>query len=138
MNKFQPFHFRNVNDFLDALPENELKLVEALRSLVFECLPDAKEKLSYNVPYYYRFSRICFIWPGSVPWGKTIKEGVEFGFCKGHLLSDASYLDKGQRKEVFLKTFYNLKDVDWDRLRQLLFEACVIDEEDGKKRKQCF
>ena len=127
MNRFQPFSFRSVTDFLDYLPPDELRIVERLRGLVFECIPDAREKLAYNVPFYYRHARICFIWPGSVPWGKTEKKGVELGFCKGHLLPDPSYLNIGNRKEVYIKTFYSTRDIDADRIRGLLYEASAID-----------
>ena len=51
MNKFQPIRFSSVNELLDHLPPDELKTVERLQNLVLECIPDAKEKLSYNVPY---------------------------------------------------------------------------------------
>lgn len=136
MNKFQNVSFNNVHQFLAYLPDGELKMVEQLRELVFECIPAVKEKLAYNVPFYYRYLRICFIWPGSVQWGSKPKEGVEFGFCKGNLLSDPSYLNIGNRKEVYIKTFYSLKEIDWDILRQLLFEAVVIDEEENRKAKQ--
>ena len=135
MNKFQPFSFTTVNDFLSYLPDEELKIVEALRMLVIKCVPDAKEKLSYNVPFYFRYARICFIWPGSVPWGKKIKTGVELGFCKGYLLPDPSYLNIGNRKEVFIKTFHSLKEIDWDLLQQLLYEAIAIDEEQYRNNK---
>ena len=127
-NRFQPIAFSHVHDFLAYLPPEELDMVELLRSIILECIPDCKEKLAYNVPFYYRYSRICFIWPGSVPWGKT-KEGVEMGFCKGHLLSDSSYLNVGNRKEVFIKTFQNSKEINTGKLRALLYEAVLIDEE---------
>ena len=133
MNPFQNVSFRNINDFLDYLPEDELKIVEALRNLIFECIPEVKEKLAYNVPYYYQHGRICFIWPGSVPWGKKLKKGVEFGFCKGNKLSDPSYLNTGNRKEVYTKTFNTFKEIDWERMRQLIFEATVIDLETAKR-----
>src|SRR5829696_3835563 len=107
MNRFQDVDFRNVNDFLDYLPDKELGIVERLRELVFECIPDAKEKLAYNVPFYYRHSRICFIWPGIVQWGKTKKAGVQFALCRGNLLADPSYLDTGNRKEMYYKTFFS-------------------------------
>jgi hypothetical protein len=136
MNKFQPFSFKNVNDFLGTLPEDELKITEALRALAFECIPDVKEKLGYNVPFYSRYSRICFIWPGAVPWGKKIKKGVELGFCKGNFLADPSYLNIGNRKEVYIKTFYSLKEIDQDVVRQLLYEAAVIDEEQALLKKK--
>lgn len=135
MNKFQSVSFKNIHEFLFYLPDNELKIVEQLREMVFECIPDVKEKLSYNVPFYYRYSRICFIWPGSVQWGSKPKEGVEFAFCKGYLLSDTSYLNIGNRKEMYNKTFYSLKEVDWETLRQLLYEAVVIDEEEAIRKR---
>jgi hypothetical protein len=135
MNKFQPFSFSSVNELLDTLPPNELKLVVLLRNLILQSIPGAKEKLSYNVPYYFRHSRTCFIWPGSVPWGKTIKQGVTLGFCKGHLLTDPSYLETGNRKEVFAKTFYSTKDIDRASVQQLLCEAVVIDEESKRFKK---
>ena len=101
---------------------------------MLEHMPDVREKLAYNVPFYYRHSRICFIWPGSVPWGTHKKRGVELGFCRGHLLSDASYLERGNRKEVFIKTFHHVREINIEKLKSLFFEAVVIDEERMKKR----
>ena len=136
MNKFQPFSFKTVDEFLASLQEDELRITEALRTLVIECIPDVKEKLGYNVPFYSRYSRICFIWPGSVPWGKNVKQGVEFGLCKGNLLADPSYLTIGNRKEVYIKTFHSLKEINQDIIRQLLYEASVIDEEQASLKKK--
>jgi hypothetical protein len=136
MSKLQNVAFQSMNEFLHFLPDEELKIVEALRSLVQECIPDVKEKLAYNVPYYYRHSRICFIWPSAVQWGKTVKSGVEFGFCKGHLLPDPSYLHSGNRKEVYIKTFHSLKEINTEIVRQLLYEAVMIDEEAYSSKKK--
>ena len=128
MNKFQDFDFRNVNDFLDYLPDKDLKIVERLRELIFDCIPDVQEKLAYNVPFYSRHSRICFVWPGVIYWGSTRREGVDLGFCKGNFLPDPSYLEIGNRKQIYVKTFLNTKEIDSERLRQLLYEAVMIDE----------
>lgn len=128
MNKFQNIGFKSVGEFLDYLPANELEIVDELRSLVFECIPEVKEKLSYNVPFYSRNNSICFIWPASVPWGKVENNGVKFGFTKGSLLKDyASYLGKGDRKQVYTKTFFTPAEIDFDILRDYLFEALEID-----------
>lgn len=70
MNKFQNVRFNNVEEFLDYLPDNEREIVDFLRNIVFNSLPNPTEKLSYNVPYYYLHSRVCFIWPAAIPWGK--------------------------------------------------------------------
>lgn len=129
MNKFQPIDFQDLDDLLAFLPEDELKIVEALRNLVYGCIPQVKEKLSYNVPFFRVRKTICFIWPGSVPWGGTF-EGVQFGFTYGHLLTDEkNYLEAGKRKYVRTRTFKSLKEIDFDQLRTLLFEAAEIDSQ---------
>lgn len=128
MAKFQSLSFSTVGEFLDYLPENELQIVEALRDLVLEAIPECREKLSYNVPYYYRFARICFIWPSAVPWGKVARSGVMFGFCAGHLLHDEiNYLEKGSRKQVYTKTYLDRQEIAVDLLRAYIFEAVEID-----------
>jgi hypothetical protein len=123
----QPMAFKSVTEFLHYLPEDQLLIVEALRHLVLECLPGCTEKLAYNVPFFYRYSRICFIWPAAVPWG-AVKSGVQIGFCKGSLLSDTAYLTADGRRSVFVKRFDSPKEIDADRLGALLYEAVQIDE----------
>ena len=74
----QGIKFKSLLEFWEFLPEKERIVVDVLRQIVLKNLPPyCKEKLSYNVPYYYGKRRICLIWPGSVPWG-GIREGVFF------------------------------------------------------------
>lgn len=130
-NKLQPVSFRNIDEFFDFLPEDELKMVQIFRKLVLDCLPASTEKLSYNVPFYRINKNVCFIWPSSVLWGKTISfKGVRFGFNSGFLLRDEiNYLDKGTRKQVYWKDFTSINQEDLDILRTYLFEAAEIDRE---------
>ena len=125
----QNVHFKSLNEFFDFLPEKELELVEYLRELVFQCIPDAREKLAYNVPYYQRHKNICFIWPASILWGKKkTYEGVRFGFTQGYLLTDeTNYLDRGDRKYVYWKDFAQIKQINVPMLEAFLFEAVLID-----------
>ncbi len=127
----QKIKFRNVTDFLESLPEIELVIVETLRELYLESIPNCKEKLAYNVPFYYRHSRIVFIWPASVPWG-SVDKGVVFGFCKGTQLFN---LDISNKKSVGRKIFTSAKDININEIRQLLYEAVLLDEQDHKKKK---
>jgi hypothetical protein len=124
----QDVSFRNVDEFLDFLPEEELKITLRLRKIVLDCIPNVTEKLSYNVPYYFLKKRICFIWPASILWGKKqTYEGVRFGFTSGHLLHDKTgYLDKGDRKEVYWRDFKSLKEIDEEVLREFIFQAVYI------------
>ncbi|MEQ9263783.1 MAG: DUF1801 domain-containing protein [Balneolaceae bacterium] len=129
MNKFQNVSFNSIDEFLDYLPEDELVIVEELRRLVFECIPDIKEKLSYNVPFFKRNRTVCFIWPASVPWGKVERNGVQLGFTSGHLINDfAGYLNMGTRKSVAIKTFFSIDEIESDLLRAYFFEALDVDD----------
>ena len=107
---------------------------------MLETLSGCTEKLSYGAPFYFRHARICYIWPGSITWGKSTSDGVIIGFCKGHELQDASWLEKGARKEIFIKRFKNRKEIDAAMLKALLFESLEIDtasylnRKSGKKR----
>ncbi len=136
--KMQNVSFNNIEEFLAYLPEDELKIVELLRKIVFSCTPDCTEKLSYNVPFYKKHTNICFIWPSSVTWGNNMKQrGVRFGFSNGYQLQDEiNYLDKGDRKQVYWRDFYDVKDIDTDLLKAYIFEAALIDEKNMKAKKK--
>ena len=84
----QNVQFDSIAELLEFLPEDELKLTEYFRRLIFECVPDVEEKLSYNVPFYRRNAGIFFLWPGAVSWGKVRHAGVRFGFQQGYLMQD--------------------------------------------------
>lgn len=128
--RMQAVKFKHIEEFLEFLPEQELRITLALRRLVLECMPMVREKLSYNVPYYSLNKSICFIWPAAVLWGKKpTYEGVRFGFTKGYLMEDEiGYLEKGTRKQVFWRDFKTMQDIDFELLRAYIFEAIMIDE----------
>ncbi|MBP6025695.1 DUF1801 domain-containing protein [Ferruginibacter sp.] len=134
--KMQNVSFRNMEEFLEFLPEDELKTVTILRKLVLHCIPECTEKLSYNVPFYKKHSNICFIWPSCVTWGEKMNQrGVRFGFSKGYLLTDETgYLDKGSRKQVYWRDFTSVKEIDVDLLKAYIYEAAAIDEEKLSKK----
>lgn len=132
----QPVTFATIDDFLAYLPDPERKIVDFLRNLVLDCIPGVTEKLAYNVPYYYRHSRIAFIWPASVPWGSVKLTGVQLGFCQGNLLQDPiNYLEKGNRKQVYTKTFTRVEELAVDLIKMYLFEAVQVDEQIRKIRQ---
>ncbi len=137
LHKMQSVSFRIIEDFLEYLPENELKIVQFLRNLVLDCVPGCKEKLSYNVPYYRRHYTICFIWPASVTWGSKITyQGVRMGFTNGNLLAnDNNYLDKGNRKQVYWKDYSDTREINVPLLKSCLFDAVYIDEERAKIKR---
>lgn len=131
--------FQSVQHLLEFLPPEQLEITEFLRELVYESIPSVREKLSFNVPFFFGNRAICFIWPGAVPWGNRTKPGVEFGFNQANLLRDpGQYLERGSRKQVFSKRFFAVSEIPRDLLQQYLWEAAEIDEllERDKLRKK--
>lgn len=63
--------FHSLYEFLDFISKNDLEIVQALRGIIHEGIPDCIGKLSYNVPAFYRHVRLCFVWPPSVAWGNV-------------------------------------------------------------------
>jgi uncharacterized protein YdhG (YjbR/CyaY superfamily) len=125
--------YETVEEFLRDLPADERAMCEMLRRIVFSNIPDAVEKFSYGVPYYFRYSRIVCIWPHSV-WGGP-KKGVFLGICRGHLLSnEQGLIEMGNRKEFGLIRFTDVKDLNETALSEIIQEAVMIDEEIGKKK----
>jgi len=130
MNFQQGIKFKSLLEFWEFLPEKERIVVDVLRQIVLKNLPPyCKEKLSYNVPYYYGKRRICLIWPGSIPWG-GIRQGVLFGFCYGNRLSDpGNYLTHGTNKQVFYRIYHSPDEIDYDAIVSLLKEAVDVDNQ---------
>ena len=112
----------------DSLPEQERLIVDVLRQLIIEVLPlNCKEKISYNVPFFYGNRGICIIWPATIPRG-GIKSGVLLGFWHGNRLRDEDhYLTHGTNKRVFYKIYHSVNDIDTEAVIKLLNEAVALD-----------
>ena len=129
--KMQNVSFRNVDEFLEFLPDDELKIVKLLRKIIFDCVPNITEILSYNVPFYKKNKGMFFIWPSSILWGKKKSySGIRFGFQQGYLLRDDLHIFiKGNRKQVYYLDFLNLYETNIDVLKTYIFDAVLIDEQ---------
>ncbi len=113
----------------ELLPEQERIIVDVLRQIVKENLPvECKEKISYNVPFFYGNRGICIIWPSTVPRG-GIKEGVLFGFWYGNRLYDHDhYLTHGTNKQIFYRIYKTADEIDERAIVKLLKEAIIVDK----------
>ncbi len=118
----------NLLELQAHLPEQEWILTDILREVVKQNLPQyCKEKIAFNVPYFYGSKGICIIWPASVPRG-GIKNGVLFGFWQGYLLNDINkYLVRGTNKKVFYKIYHDPVDIDLNAISALLEDAVRLD-----------
>jgi hypothetical protein len=109
----RPMKLRNLVELYNLLPEDEMIMVEVLRQIIIETLPPyCKEKLSYNVPFFYGNKGICIIWPSRIPRG-GIKKGVLLGFWHGHQLKDEDrFLLQGTNKQIFYKIYETPEEID--------------------------
>lgn len=117
-----------MGEFWAWLPDDEREIVDVLRQIVIENLPeDTVERFAWNVPCYYGRRQICIIWPASVPRG-GIKQGVLLGFSQGWRLKDVdSYLTHGTNKVIFYKIYRSIDQIDERAIAKLLHEAAQLD-----------
>ena len=113
----------------EQITENERMIVDVLRQVIKTYLPaDCKEKISYNVPFFYRNRGLCIIWPSTIPRG-GIKKGVLLGFWYGNRLNDVDhYLTHGTNKQIFYKIYNDVEDINVKAVVKLLKEAVKLDK----------
>jgi hypothetical protein len=119
---------RNLVELFAILPEEERIIVDVLRQIILDTLPPyCKEKISYNVPFFYGNKSICIIWPSTVPRG-GIKKGVLLGFWYGNKLKDVdNFLTHGTNKQIFYKIYQTPEEINDKPIIKLLKEAIKLD-----------
>lgn len=129
-----PARIRSLIQLYEILTAEERIIVDVLRQIILETLPAyCKERISYNVPFFYGQKGICIIWPASVPRG-GIKTGVLLGFWHGNKLNDSGgYLTRGTNKQVFYRIFKSAEEIDEEAIKRLLREALKLDSQFYKK-----
>ena len=119
---------KNLVELFTILPDDERIIVDVLRQIILDVLPPyCKEKISYNVPFFYGNKGICIIWPSTVPRG-GIKKGVLLGFWYGNKLKDVDgFLTRGTNKQVFYKIYQTPEEINDKPIIKLLKEAIKVD-----------
>lgn len=125
---------QSIAELFDLITEEERIIVDVLRTMILDFgKGEIKEKMAYNVPYFYRNHGMCIVWPSSIPRG-GIKQGVLLGFWYGNMLSDTeAYLTHGTNKQIYYRIFLRAEDIDADAIRTLLSEALKYDQVKKKK-----
>ena len=125
----KPFKINSLVQLFTMLPESERVIVDVLRQIIIENLPTyCREKISFNVPFFYGKNGICIIWPSTVPRG-GITEGVLLGFWQGNKLNDVDhYLTHGTNRKVFYKIYKSHEEINEAAIAKLLKEAVRVDQ----------
>lgn len=127
---------KSLLQLMESLPDEQRIITDVLRQIITETLPDyCREKISYNVPFFYGNRSICLVWPSAVPRG-GIKEGVMLAFWYGNRLKDKNgYLTHGTNKQIFYKIYKAAEEIDEASVVSILKEAAELDAGFTKKKK---
>ncbi len=127
--------YKDFESFLEAITAEEQVICLRLRDLILGNFPEMNEKFSYGAPFYHRNSRVCFLYPASLPYS-GIDTGVSFGFNRGHLMSnEQGLLQMGTRKEVGYVSVVLESDIQEDIFVEMLHEAILLDDEMVRVKK---
>jgi hypothetical protein len=128
MKSYASTKIRSLLQLYEILPDDERIIVDILRQIIIENIPATfKEKISFNVPFFYGKKGVCIIWPSTIPRG-GIKKGVLLGFWYGNKLKDAdNYLTHGTNKQIFYKIYHSSEEIKEKAIVKLLKEAVELD-----------
>jgi len=110
-----------VEEYIYGFEGETLEVMKFLHDLMMD-QPGIHCKLSFKIPFYYRNSWICYIYPQR-------KGGIEFVFTRGDELSnEQGILDARGRKQVAGLMLKTLDDVPQESLLEVIQEAIILDE----------
>lgn len=128
--------YKDFDAFFEDLLPSEQAICAMMRSLILEHFPELKEKFSYGAPFYHLNSRVCFLYPASLPYS-GIETGVNFGLNRGHLLSNQDgLLEFADRKEVAYIRLEKPGDIQANRILEILHEAVLVDAAMATNKKR--
>jgi hypothetical protein len=110
-----------VDLFISEQNDNIRSIMEYFHELLMS-IPGIEAKIRYKIPFYYRKSWICYLNP-------TNDNSVEFAFPRGNELPvEQGILESKGRKQVRSITIKKLEEIPQDLIKELIYEACLLDE----------
>jgi hypothetical protein len=114
-----------VDSFIEQQELEISLIVSGIRDIILSCAEHIKEDIKYKIPFFSLHSGICYI--------NVRNKVVDLGFVNGSALSNhQGALVTNDRKVVRTISFESVADIDKSLVRELLFEAIMIDEEKKK------
>jgi len=110
-----------VEDFINGYEGDQMRIMNFFHDLLTEEF-NLEPRLQYNLPFYYRKSWICYLFP-------TKKGTIELAFTRGNELSNSQGILKTKgRKLVSSIGFKSLKDIPESLIKEVIHEAVILDE----------
>lgn len=108
-----------VDDYVDSLEGSQRQVVERLRQLIRQELPDVTEAIKWSQPVFSGSRQIAYI--------KAFKNHVNLGFFQAAALDDPSGTLEVAAARMGHVKITEPADVDEDVLRALLRSAAEVD-----------
>jgi uncharacterized protein len=113
---------KNIDSYIEALPDTKREIAEALRELIFAVVPHVEERYSYKIPMYHYFGMFCYM--------NEVKQGIDLGFMRGRDLVFAwPQLETRNRAIVASVVLTSKKDITQLNIEALLLSAAAWNEE---------
>lgn len=111
-----------VNDYIDALTQNEQRLAHTIRKLLFATVPQIEERFSFRLPFYHHYGMFCYIHAG--------RECINFCVCRGKdLLELFPQLEQKARASIASVTLYQMSDTSKLEVPALITAAAEWNKE---------
>jgi len=109
-----------VDEFVNRLPEGIRALAERLRKIILTSSEQIREQIKHKIPFYYYKGQLCYINP--------FDDRVVLGFSRGAEMPDEHGMLKGNQKTVRHAVFYLHTELDKEKVRNLIYEALIVNE----------
>ena len=108
-------------EYIRNIPPPFRAIIEELRSIIFNSIPDITENFKDNMPIYEKNGAVCFI-------QKEPKQHVVLGFYKGKELSDTKNLLEGADNKKKYIIITNIEDINKKVLFEMIREAVSLNQ----------
>lgn len=110
---------KEVDQFIEELPEHTQDLTKRLRELVFDTSQNLTEQMKWGMPCYSKTANICYL--------QTAKNHVNLGFYFGAFLKDKENLLEGTGKKMRHIRIKKQEDILPEKFIALIENAIELD-----------
>lgn len=118
---------RQVDAYLESLPQPQQAIAEKLRELLFESVPGIEERFSFKLPFYHFHGMFCYL--------HHDKHGLHLCICRGKDLVVAfPQLEQKGRASIASVTLTAMRDIYQLEIPQLITAAADWNKEAALKK----
>lgn len=118
---------RQVNGYLEALPQPQQAFAQKLREMLFELVPGIEERFSFKLPFYHYYGMFCYL--------HADKHGLHFCVCRGKdLVMAFPQLERKNRASIASVTINKWSDFSTLEIQALITAAADWNKEAAEQK----